>query len=396
MSPAAPRLGHHPGRGLRRRRFALALGVAVVLGAGCSKTIVPTAKIDYKSASKQQTAPLEVPPDLSAPAASDRYVVPGAGRSTATYSEYRQDRPAGAQPTQGILPSVAGVTVERAGTQRWLVVNATPEAVWPVLREFWQEMGFIIAVDDPQLGVMETDWAENRAKIPPSLIRSLIGKVLEQAYSTPELDRFKIRVERGTTPGTTDIYVAHRGAYEMFVNDANLRQVGKTMWQPRPPDPNLEAEMLTRLMVKLGTPQTVASADMKQAKLDPRAVLTKGADGVPMLVLKDDFDRAWRRVGLSLDRLGFSVQEFDRAEGLYYIRYLNPPAPSKDESSFLDRIAFWKKDGAVAAKAEDYRVSVAATGNGSGTQVGVLTSNGKPDASEAAARMLAVLQEDLR
>ena len=373
----------------------LALGLVVALGAGCSKTIVPTAKIDYKSASKEQTAPLEVPPDLTAPAANDRYAVPGAGRSTATYSEYRQDRPGAAQAGQAVLPSVSGVQVERAGTQRWLVVTASPEQVWPVLREFWQEMGFIIAFDDPQLGVMETDWAENRAKIPPSLIRSLIGKALDQVYSTPELDRFKIRVERGSKPGTTDVYVAHRGAYEVYVADANMRQVGKTMWQPRPPDPGLEAEMLTRLMVKFGTPQTVAAADVKQAKLDPRAVLSKGSDGVPVLVLKDDFDRAWRRVGLSLDRLGFSVQEFDRAEGLYYIRYLNPPAPSKEESSFLDKLAFWKKDGAASGKAEDYRVSVAAASSGE-TKVAVLTSKGKPDGSEAAARMLAVLQEDLR
>jgi outer membrane protein assembly factor BamC len=383
-------------RAATRRRIALALGAAILLGAGCSKTIVPTSKIDYKSASKESTAPLEVPPDLALPNASDRYTVPGAGRSTATYSEYRQDRPAGAQVAQAILPSVPGMKIERAGTQRWLAVDLPPEAVWPVLREFWQEMGFLVAVDDPQLGVMETDWAQNRAKIPPSVIRSLIGKALDQVYSTPELDRFKVRVERGNKPGTTDIYIAHRGAYEMFVADANLRQVGKTMWQPRQPDPNLEAEMLTRLMLKLGAPQTVAATDVKQAKLDPRAVLTKGPDGVPVLMLKDDFDRAWRRVGLSLDRLGFSVQEFNRSEGLYYIRYLNPPAPSQQESTFLDRLAFWKKDDAGAGgKPEDYRVSVAAAGS-AGTKVEVLSANGKPDASEAAARMLAVLQEDLR
>lgn len=395
MMSAASLRALHARRLVGRPIAVLAFGCVVAVGAGCSKTIVPTAKIDYKSASKEQTAPLEVPPDLSAPAANDRYAVPGAGRSTATYSEYRQDRPGAAQAGPAVLPSVSGVQVERAGTQRWLVVTASPEQVWPVLREFWQEMGFIIAFEDPQLGVMETDWAENRAKIPPSLIRSLLGKALDQVYSTPELDRFKIRVERGSKPGTTDVYVAHRGAYEVYVADANLRQVGKTMWQPRPPDPGLEAEMLTRLMVKFGTPQTVAAADVKQAKLDPRAVLTKGPDGVPVLVLKDDFDRAWRRVGLSLDRLGFSVQEFDRAEGLYYIRYLNPPAPSKEESGFLDKLAFWKKDEAAAAKAEDYRVSVAAASSAE-TKVAVLTSKGKPDGSEAAARMLSVLQEDLR
>jgi outer membrane protein assembly factor BamC len=374
---------------------ALALGlVLALLAGGCSKSIVPTKKIDYKSASKEQGSALEVPPDLPKPATNERYALPeGPSRSTATYSEYRQDRPARAQES-GILPAVQSARIERAGTQRWLVVEAPPETVWPVLREFWQEMGFLIAVDNPEIGIMETDWAENRAKIPQSLVRNVLGKVLEQAYSTPELDRFKVRIERGAKQGSTEVYVTHRGAYEMYVADANLRQTGKTMWQPRQSDPNLEAEMLTRLMVRLGTPENVATNAVKQAKVEPRAALGKGADGVPVLTLKDDFDRAWRRVGLSLDRLGFSVQDVDRAAGLYYIRYLNPPAPSKEETGFLDRLAFWKKDSNDGGKPEDYRVSVA--GAGAGTQVTVLSSDGKADRSEAAARMLTVLQEDLR
>jgi len=241
---------------------------------------------------------------------------------------------------------------------------------------------------------METDWAENRAKIPQSLVRNVLGKVLDQAYSTPELDRFKVRVERGAKEGSTEVYLTHRGAYEMYVADANMRQTGRTVWQPRQSDPNLEAEMLTRLMVRLGTPETVAAAEVKQAKVEARATLVKGADGVPVLALKDDFDRAWRRVGLSLDRLGFSVQDVDRAAGLYYVRYLSPPAPSKDESGFLDRLAFWKKDSNAGGKPEDYRVALA--GADAGTQVTVLSADGKADKSEAAARMLTVLQEDLR
>jgi outer membrane protein assembly factor BamC len=374
---------------------ALLFGLLVLAAGGCSKSIVPTKKVDYKSASQAQTTPLEVPPDLPKPATNDRYSLPeGPSRSTATYSEYRQDRPARAQTTGGVLPAVQNAHIERAGTQRWLVVDVPPESVWPVLREFWQEMGFLIAVDNPELGVMETDWAENRAKIPQSVVRNLIGKVLDQAYSTPELDRFKVRVERGAKAGSTEVYVTHRGAYEMYVADANLRQTGRTVWQPRQPDPNLEAEMLTRLMVRLGTPETVAATEVKQAKIEPRATLLKGPDGVPVLTLKDDFDRAWRRVGLSLDRLGFSVQDVDRAAGLYYIRYLNPPAPSKDETGFLDRLAFWKKDSNAGGKPEDYRVAVA--GAEAGTQVTVLSSDGKADKSEAAARMLTVLQEDLR
>ncbi len=378
---------------MKQLRYALALALVLAFTGGCSKTIVPTDKVDYKSA--KQAPPLEIPPDIQAPTASDRFALPDApNRSTATYSAYSEGKPGRAQAV-GVLPPVDGARIVRGGTQRWLVVNGNPDQVWPVLKDFWQEQGFILALDDPQLGIMETDWAENRAKIPQSMLRDLLGKVIDQAYSTPELDRFKTRVERGGQPNTTDIFVSHRGAFEMYVADANFRQTGRTVWQPRLPDPNLEAEMLTRLMVKFGTPQAVAATEVKQTKVDPRATLAKGPNGEPVLMLKDDFDRSWRRVGLSLDRLGFSVVDRNRESGTYYVRYITPPAPSKDESSFLDKLAFWKsKDAQNGNTTGDYRVNLSTKDNQ--TQVIVLNPDGKPAKTEAAQQMLAVLQEDLR
>ena len=195
------------------------------------------------------------------------------------------------------------------------MVDAAPEKVWPVLKDFWQETGFIVVSENEQTGIMETDWAENRAKIPQGVIRNLLGKVFDQAYSSPERDKFRTRLERGQKAGTTEVYISHRGMYEMYVNDANMRQTGRTVWQPRPSDPELEAEMLRRFMAKLAGDQAqqVTAQGQTPKAAEPRAVVSK-ASGTPVLVLKDDFDRAWRRVGLSLDRLGFSVQDRDRSE----------------------------------------------------------------------------------
>jgi len=364
------------------------LGVALLVFGGCSGTASKRESVDYKSATKVK--PLEVPPDLPAIATSDRYALPDApSRGTATYSEYTHERP-GAGQEQGILPRVAGAHLERGGTQRWLVVDESPEAVWPVLRDFWLEMGFIVAIDNPQIGVMETDWAENRAKIPQSWLRNAIGKVLDQAYSAPERDKFRTRLERGPDGKTTEIYISHQGAYEMYVADANMRQTGRTIWQGRPPDPDLEAEMLRRLMIKLGTPEEVAAAELKDGKYEPRAVLSKAGDQ-PVLQLKDDFDRGWRRVGLSLDRLGFSVQDRDRASGVYFVRYLNPS--DVKEKGFLDKLAFWDT-GTEGGKARDYRILVQEASPGS--RVTVLNADGKPEKSEVAGRILTVLQEDLK
>ena len=367
----------------------LAGAVLAVLG-GCSS--FETKKIDYKSESKQ-VRPLEVPPDLSTPNASDRFAVPDGGPATASaLNQNQQGVPTG---TTGLLPQPDKARIERAGTQRWLVVEAKPEQVWPVVKEFWQEMGFIVISENPETGIMETDWAENRAKIPQDWIRRSVGKILDQVYSTPERDKFRTRLERTQKPGATEIYVSHRGMYEVYVNDANLRQTGRTVWQPRAAEPELEAEMLRRLMLKFaGGPatETASNTGVKPPAPEPRAVVSKAAGGSPVLMLKDDFDRAWRRVGLSLDRLGFTVQDRDRAGGLYFVRYLNPEKEGK-KPGLLSSLKFWESD-AAKGKPEDYRIVVAEAKTGS--EVQVMAADGKPDKSAAASRILTVLQEDLK
>jgi outer membrane protein assembly factor BamC len=356
----------------------------------CGCSTLEGKKIDYKSESKQ-VRPLEVPPDLSSPNPNDRYAVPDT--NSATLSDLKQGQPAGAG-TPAILPQPDKAYIERAGSQRWLVVDAPPEKVWPVVKEFWQETGFIVVSENQETGIMETDWAENRAKIPQGWVRNVLGKVMDQAYSSPERDKYRARLERGQKAGTTEIFVSHRGMYEMYVNDANMRQTGRTVWQPRAADPELEAEMLRRLQAKFAGTQAVETVQSKATKPPPapRAVVAKGPNGSPVLALTDDYDRAWRRVGLSLDRLGFTVQDRDRAGGLYYVRYLNPESEAK-KPGMLSWLAFWESD-APKGKAEDYRIVV--TDAKPGSEVRVLGADGKPDTSEAAARILTVLQEDLK
>jgi outer membrane protein assembly factor BamC len=238
---------------------------------------------------------------------------------------------------------------------------------------------------------METDWAENRAKIPESSLRSLLGKVIDQIYSTPERDKFRTRIERGSKQGSTEVYISHRGAYAVL-EDPSLRYSGRTVWQPRPADPNLEAEMLTRLMLRFGVKQELAAAQMKNPKVEVRASLVKSEDGAPALAMTDDFDRAWRRVGLSLDRLGFSVQDRDRSKGLYFVKYLSPEEAKK--TSVLSKLAFWDTD-TPPVKLADYRVSVTEAAKG-GSRVEVQNASGKPDKTEAGTRIINVLLEDLK
>jgi outer membrane protein assembly factor BamC len=328
-----------------------------------------------------------VPPDLVNPAQGERFALPQ--RGTASYLAYQSERQApqaGAAPA--VLPEQPGMRIERAGDTRWLVVAASADAVWPKLRAFWQQLGFTLALERPDLGVMETDWAENRAKIPDDIIRRTLGKVLDSLFSTGERDKFRTRIEPGKGPGEVEIYIAHRGMVEVYTS----QQKDQTVWQPRPPDPELEAEMLRRLMVFLGAQEQQAKAALAQAKSEDRAVLV--VDGTRAeLEVRDGFDRAWRRVGLALDRLGFSVLERNSRSGEYRVRYDDPALTDGQERGFWSRLAFWRREDKPKPNTE-YRLVVTAAGSSS--RVTVQTDQGAVDTSATAKQILQMLFDELR
>jgi outer membrane protein assembly factor BamC len=365
----------------------LACAIACGTLAACSsmpEIDIPTKKIDYKSAGRLPS--LEIPPDLSRPSTDERFNVPNA----ATYSDYqrnRDTRPDTANST--VLPSVEGVHVERAGAQRWLVVQGDPDKLWPVVKDFWQETGFLLNVELPEAGVMETDWNENRARINDGMIRNVLGRLLGSATSTSERDKFRTRLERGAQPGTTEIYISHRGMEEVVASSsASSGGPEYTKWQPRAPDPDLEAEMLRRLMVRFGVQEARAKEQIAVAPVQPRAVLKRAEN---RLTVDDQFDRAWRRVGLALDRVGFTVEDRDRSNGIYYVRYIDPEADNKQQKGWFSKLKFWQSD---EPKKEQYRVVLKDAGNG--TEVAVQTKDGAAETSSTGNRILTLLYDQLK
>lgn len=375
---------------MNRRLSGLTLSLLAVTLAGCS-LLPDSRKIDYKSAGKAPT--LEVPPDLSQIARDDRFLVPdSAGKGSATFSAYSADRtPAEMAKNTTVLPQVDKVRVERSGNQRWLVVAAPADKLWDNVKGFWQETGFIINVERPDAGVMETDWAENRAKIGDDLIRNTLGKLLDSLYSTGERDKFRTRFEPGAEPGTTDVFISHRGMEEVYTSSAKE----DTRWQPRAADPELEAEMLRRLMVRLGSDDKRAEVAVASAKAEPRANLAKADDGAGTLEVYERFDRAWRRVGLALDRVGFTVEDRDRSRGLYFVRYVDPEVDNrKKDEGWMSKLAFWKSSEPPASSKVQYRIHVSDAGSQSTVQV--LSAEGGTDKSETAKKILGLLLQQLQ
>ena len=362
-------------RPLRAVAMLAVCGLAIT---GCS-TFQET-KVDYSSAKRINT--LDVPPDLTQLSKDSRFAMPG-GPVTASGFEVGQ---AAAQATPVTAASSVGdVRIERAGNQRWLVIQRPADAVWQPIKTFWEDSGFLLVLDQEKLGLMETDWAENRAKLPQDFIRNTLGKLLDSLYSTGERDKFRTRLERNAA-GETEVYISHRGMVEVYSNTSK----DQTIWQPRQPDPELEAEFLRRLMVKLGASQEEAKAQVAAAGAPPRARLLETA-GVPTAVeVGESFDRAWRRVGVTLDRSGFTVEDRNRAQGIYFVRYVVPTAPEKDPGLLGKLFSSSKKE----AKPVQYQVRVKS--DAAASLVQVLGADGQADGSESARNILKLIAQDLQ
>ncbi len=351
------------------------LAAAVALG-GCSA--LESDKVDYRSTGKAPS--LDIPPDLTQLSKDTRYTVVGGAVSA---SGYQANQAANSKAPIAAL-AVGDVRIERAGNQRWLVVNRSAEKLWEPVKDFWQENGFLLAMDQSSLGIMETDWAENRAKIPQDMIRSALGKLLDSLYSTPERDKFRTRLERDAN-GNTEIFISHRGMMEVYTAERK----DQTVWQPRPADPELEAEFLRRLMVKLGVTAEQAKTQVAASVAKPAATVTT-VNGQPAVVLEEGFDRAWRRVGLALDRTGFTVEDRDRKQGIYFVRYVAATSENS-EPGFFSKLFSGSGKAAPPAK---YQIAVRSQGEKS--TVNVLDATGAPETSAVAQRIVKVIADDIK
>ncbi len=342
-------------------------------------------RVDYKSSSSAKGPSLDVPPDLTQLSRDARYVVPGTAVSASSYQV--------GQPTQTVTTAsnaVGDVRIERAGSQRWLVVGRPADKLWTPVRDFWLESGFLLAQDQENLGIMETDYAENRAKLPQDFIRNALGKVFDSLYSTGERDKFRTRLER-RPDGGTEIYISHRGMEEVVTGVKGGAASGdSTIWQPRATDPELEAEFLRRLMVKLGVTQEQSKALIAAGAAAQQISRVALLNNLPVVQMDEGFERAWRRVGLALDRTGFTVEDRDRSQGTYFVRYVEPAA-NKSEPGFFSKLF-----SASASTPAPLKYRITLKSEGEKTTVSVLNAQGTPESSANAQRIVQVIADDLK
>ena len=372
------------------RHYVTTLCVLTLVTAGlvACKSVTSSDTVDYKSSGAVRGPNLSYPPDLITAQADRRYIVQD---GTATMSEYSSAVKKTAQIKTNVMTGIPGMRIARDGERRWLVVDKPAPELYPQVKDFWQENGFLLTVDSPSTGIMETDWAENRAKIAQDWIRSTIGSALDSIYDTGERDKYKTRLEV-IKPDETEIYITQKGAIEKCVTDTTGSCL-YTIWTPRPNDPELEAAFLARLMERLGMTQAQAKA-LVSAPLGEKilkAKLVQEGVNTAHIEMVSGFDRAWRDTGLALDRSNFSVEDRDRANGIYFVRYVNPKDLG-DTKGFFTNLFSSKDDSSM--KAKKYRVVVKSTGDNS-SSVYVQNADGAPENTAAGLQLLTLLTEQL-
>jgi|WetSurMetagenome_2_1015567.scaffolds.fasta_scaffold150425_1 outer membrane protein assembly factor BamC len=332
--------------------------VLVSTMAGCSFLTQHDRRVEYKTA--KPTNSLELPPDLSANI-DDELKIPGT-KPTLSDQKTITPSPSATQKvvTSQVLPKANDIKVLRNGEKRWLqVAGQQPEQLWTKVRNFWTDSGFTLKKEDMQTAVLETEWNENRGDIPQDVVRRTLGKVLDFLWQGSTRDKFRTRLERSEQ--NTEIFLTHRGAEEVSQGESFV-------WQSRPSDPELEAEMLQRLMIYLGeTPEqaktTIATAPTSK---QPRAGLYENS-----LLINEEFPLAWRSVGLAIDKAGINIEDRNRTNGLYYVKYV-PSELKMEKKGWLESL--WNGE---ETPPQDLQIRVSEVVS-TQCQVDVFDKDGKP------------------
>ncbi len=343
----------------------------ITLLAACSS--IPQSEIEYKKSRSLPT--LEIPPDLITPANDAAAQIP-------TLS-----RPAPDTSSTKVTPETE-IRVERDGGLRWLVIQSEAPQLQPRIRSFWQSHGFEVQEQDARLNIMDTSWEENRGITTKGSISTFFRKAFDVFYSASTRDQFRVRLEPGTLPGTTEIYLTHRGMEQIINKESPL-------WQPRPTDPALEAEMLKRLALYLGTNEDKASAikDELSRAAPARTSITQDTQGGSLLVVTEDYANTWRRTGIALDHLGAKIEDqnrtLDAKRGSYQFRLKDPARTSEPPKGWLSKLFSSDKD-----KTQYFELRL--LDQDKETHITVFDQAGTRDNSPAAQRLLTLLQEQLK
>ncbi len=265
---------------------------------------------------------LEVPPDLTMDVVDSKFELPAVFSGDG----------AGTENSIPVLASVDSVKLEGHSDFYWLSIDESVDNLYQLVKDFWASEGYTLAMDEPVIGVMKTNWVFNKEGQEDE-DKGFLAKLFsnEDQDLSESQDQFKTRIARGAGATASQIYITHRGTeykpvllsgQEQKYNQANLiRPEEDDNWGIRISEPELEVEMLSLLMLYLGLRQVEVDQQLKNIKLfSPRASIHTDYTGdetenETYILVKDEYTRTWNRVLHQLERLNVNVISADTKDG---------------------------------------------------------------------------------
>ncbi|MBP3194138.1 MAG: outer membrane protein assembly factor BamC [Cardiobacteriaceae bacterium] len=308
---------------------------------------------DYKTANVGRK--IEVPPDLSSQSLGDSLTVSDfTPHSISSYNEYYADRVK--RDRRGyieVLPELYMTRViEQKGELPYITTAADINAAWRIVKGYWTENGIELKTDNPQIGIMETDWLENKNGKPSTGIGGLVNSLLGFLTDDDRRDRYRLRFARNNQGGT-DIAIIYTKSELEKIRDNNLptytKQVTGYHWKLSDTEnPEMQLEMTRRIALFIsgelergGANIQAPSPEEGQTAPSPARTNTNVGysrfvqlqDGNPALLIYGTYEQAWRVVGIALDKASFSIEDQDVSSGTYKVRY-RPESDSKKKGFF--------------------------------------------------------------
>jgi len=311
-------------------RINISLFLLSLFLSGCILQDQKQSSIDINSKNKEVTinyyannsvTSLEVPPDLTSPSYENSFRLSefASGIDTnmvnLTNSEIENN-------DKKILVAPSDISVKKSGNRRWLEVNKDSETIWKLSNQFLKELGFTIKNSNKKIGIMETNFLENRKPEIPAqtmgFFRSALQSTIENVnYTLPSVDKYKIRIEP-KSDFITEVYLSVNSMAEVISGSGNNET---TLWQNSEKDYALEAEMLYRLMVYLGGDSAKAREKIISAKDNNKVVVNvkDGLNGYAKLVFNLNLIDTWDNISWAISETNVQVEDRDIKERAFYI-----------------------------------------------------------------------------
>lgn len=368
-----------------RTQTIMLTGLAALLLTACSSgnisDLIPDRRPDYRQ-SRMNNA-LEVPPDLKAASPNDSLAIPDFDPATiASYSAYAQDN--AVRDKRGfiqVLPELYGVqVVENAGELPYITVQSDASSAWQAVQRYWYNNGIRLKVSDPAVGLMETDWLENKSDLPSTGFSGLLNSLLGFVSDSGKRDRYRIRFSR-EGDAQTRVTILYSRAEERA--SGNPKDPDGYVWTQTDNDsPELQLEMTRRIAIFISAELRRAQAVQQgNSGVAARSRLVQSGD-LAGLAIPGSYEQAWRTLGIGLDRASFRILADTYANGTYEVRYEPQADEAQKQGSFWQRL--W--GGKAAPKGRERPVYLVRLARDGAQNIAVVQSPGGQSAPAEEAR----------